>query len=143
MGLLILLAALLGWPLAAEAHTHAQCLASKPCRDAIAAAVAAAEAALGPKPKPCDILITHGTQIFWAGAVGSPGVSICLPDGEHAFVVKPPRGLAGVTIRALNYGKATVQGIELLENAVNVWGLRVPCEQCPGGSAIWTRTVAP
>ncbi len=96
-----------------------------------------------PTPKDCDVVITHGTQIPWARAVATPGVSICLPDGGHAFVVAPPRGLAGATIRAVNYGKATVQGIELVENAVTIWGLRVVCDMCPGGTAIWSRMVAP
>ncbi len=151
MRTLWLIAALLAIPVVVEAHTHAQCLASQPCKDAVAAAVATAVlekdaeildlkdqmAILAPPPPACDVIVPVGAPLVW-----TPGVVVCLADGEHAVVVKPPKGLGG-TIRAETYGKATVQGIELAENAMNVWGLRVACVPCPGGSAIWTRQVTP
>src|SRR5262245_26429347 len=156
--ILALLLGLLALATTAEAHTHAQCVVSKPCQDAAAAAVKKATLArdaeiarlqealrtlqervvdLEGGKVDCGSRVPLGSQPDWSRYVS--GSVICLADGDHAFVLRPPARWQNVTIRAEHYGQASVQGIDLVENEVAIEGLRVPCPKCPTGWAVWSR----
>jgi hypothetical protein len=94
-----------------------------------------------PQP-PCDVLLKPGDAIPWppTKARARPQV-FCLSDGVYDVGIEPPKGVGEIVIRSVNYGGASVKRIKLEENAVAIDGVRVQCSGCPGGSAVWTRTL--
>ncbi len=85
---------------------------------------------------PCDFVIPVGATEVPLEGPELTGKVICLADGEHPYGIQPPPGLGGFTVRAVTPGKASVRGIRLERNAIDVEGIRV-------GTSIWTRKVSP
>lgn len=150
--MMLVLALLLVLPASAAAHTHAQCLASQPCRDAVEAAVrtavlerdalildlqddVAAALAKLPAVQPCTLTIGLGSLIPWATLPAK--ATVCLADGDHPFGLEPPVGLSGITIRAATWGQASVLWINLANNNIAVDGVAVVHPD--GSRAVWSR----
>lgn len=101
----------------------------------VAAELAALKATL--EPPPCDFVLQVGETTVPVPPEALTGKTICLAPGAHPFVLQPPEGLGGFTVRAESFGTAELLGGAVLRrNAIEVEGLVV-------GQTIWSRKVRP